>query len=370
MQTSPVQWQSAAVYYYDEDKDALILDCIQPLLQHLHSVVEQAFFVRHWLRGPHLRLRFLATENQFEEEIKPALEEQVGAYLRTHPSDTQLDAEKLLPTYERLALIEREEGPLLPLYPNNSIQYLPYDRRLHVLKGDLLASILEDFYVETNDLVYAMLEAVRQGQSRLTLCLDLLFTTAQMTIYPITTGFISFRSHADGFIMRSADPDTLRSFFEEKYRCQAHQLTSRLSSLLQALEQERSDFPFVLAWADLMKRYWTRSQPLLEAGVINLTLGRTDALEYDKGMKARLNHSTFHDHLYENSFMRQHLFHSVSFQGYRLALNLLYLHLTRLGIRPFERALLGHLAANTVEEVFNISAADLITWTPSGSLAS
>jgi len=42
-------------------------------------------------------------------------------------------------------------------------------------------------------------------------------------------------------------------------------------------------------------------------------------------------------------------------------LNLLYLHLTKLGIRPAERALLGHLLANAVEDVYGVDAATLVT---------
>jgi hypothetical protein len=49
---------------------------------------------------------------------------------------------------------------------------------------------------------------------------------------------------------------------------------------------------------------------------------------------------------------------------YRLMLNYTYLHLTRLGISPVERFLLGHLAANAVERRYGVSAEALIKRTP------
>lgn len=171
-------WQSAHVYYYDEQKDALLLDCIQPLFAQARPITPRLFFVRHWLRGPHLRLRFYCSSMQFAATLKPLIESTVGGYLRQHPSTTRLDEEQLKPLYATLARQEQETGPLFPLYPDNSIQYLPYDRRLQVLGSEALASLLEDFYVDTNDLAFAMLAYLRQGHSLLTLCFDLMITVA------------------------------------------------------------------------------------------------------------------------------------------------------------------------------------------------
>ena len=48
---------------------------------------------------------------------------------------------------------------------------------------------------------------------------------------------------------------------------------------------------------------------------------------------------------------------SAPFRHYRLLLNLLYLQLTKLGMKPAERYLLGHLIANTVEDSYGVDAA-------------
>jgi len=85
-----------------------------------------------------------------------------------------------------------------------------------------------------------------------------------------------------------------------------------------------------------------------------------DSFAYDQQLKANIQHSAFHSLIDGNLAYRQALYNDRWFQCYRLMLNLLYLQLNRLGIRPIERYMLCHLAANTVEQLFNISAADLI----------
>lgn len=362
MDTTNKKWHNVAIYYYEEDKDQLILDGIQPLFQSLAPTVERAFFVRHWLRGPHLRLRFFATDEQFTETIKPAIEEQIGRYLREYPSTTTLDEESLRPVYQKLAKSEQEKGAILPLYPNNSIQYTPYDRRLHVLKGDFVADLIDNFYVETNDLTFRMLEHVRQNHNRLSLCLDLIFATAHKAAWPITTGFISFRSHAEGCIMRSPNPVAMRTFFEKKYATYSEALLQRLPQLLDALDHEQDTFPFILTWATLMNRYWNEGVPLIKANVLDIVPpGHEKPMEENEWWKSLLSHSTFHRRFFEHRVSRERLFANARFQGYRLVLNLLYLHLNRLGIRQLERFMLGHLAANTVEELFHVSAVELIS---------
>ena len=47
---------------------------------------------------------------------------------------------------------------------------------------------------------------------------------------------------------------------------------------------------------------------------------------------------------------------SPQFRRYRLLVNLLYLHLTRLGIRPVDRYLLAHFAANAAEQRYAVDA--------------
>ncbi|WP_052889351.1 thiopeptide maturation pyridine synthase [Thermogemmatispora carboxidivorans] len=355
-------WQSAHVYYYDEQKDALLLDCIQPLFAQARPITPRLFFVRHWLRGPHLRLRFYCSSMQFAATLKPLIESTVGGYLRQHPSTTRLDEEQLKPLYATLARQEQETGPLFPLYPDNSIQYLPYDRRLQVLGSEALASLLEDFYVDTNDLAFAMLAYLRQGHSLLTLCFDLMITVAHRQGQHLARGFLSYRSHAEGFIIASSDPARTRALLESRYQQQARTLVARLRQLLAALDRAQDTFPFTLAWSQLMQRYQERAAQLITTGQIDLSLASLETGEGDSSsVRRNLAASAFHSALERDQERKQALYSDPWFQSYRLVLNLLYLHFSRLGLRPLDRFLLCHLAANAVEEALKIDAVEMVS---------
>ncbi len=72
-------------------------------------------------------------------------------------------------------------------------------------------------------------------------------------------------------------------------------------------------------------------------------------------------HSAFHQALARNPAHLEMMRTSVWFHAFRVVVNCCYLHLTRLGIRPFERSLLGFLVSEAVEERFGVSAVELVT---------
>jgi hypothetical protein len=78
-------------------------------------------------------------------------------------------------------------------------------------------------------------------------------------------------------------------------------------------------------------------------------------------VRGKLAASPFHSALERDQRRKQALYSDPWFQSYRLVLNLLYLHFNRLGLRPIDRFLLCHLAANAVEEAFKISAAEMVS---------
>ena len=88
----------------------LLLDGVAPLLDELRPMVPRALFLTHWLRGPHVRLRFHTDAATFRHLVRPALERRIGAYLRAHPSAQELDGERMRPVYEHLCRRYRTES--------------------------------------------------------------------------------------------------------------------------------------------------------------------------------------------------------------------------------------------------------------------
>jgi AcrR family transcriptional regulator len=103
-------WHSAHIYYYEPDKDALLLDAIRPRLHQLRPVVQRAYVVRHWRQGPHLRLHLHTDAHTWTTTVQPQLDQTITSYLRTHPSTATLDERAELPVHLLLAERDRKTG--------------------------------------------------------------------------------------------------------------------------------------------------------------------------------------------------------------------------------------------------------------------
>ena len=222
-----MEWRSVHVYFYDENKTDLVLDAVRPLFEKLSPHVAAAFYVPHWLRGPHLRLNFLTEPQVFAEVVRPSVDEVIGQFLARQPSTATPDTRKMLAEHERLAELERESAPLQPLLPDNSIHEAAYDQRLDVLGSMEAAELLADFYVATTPLTFDMLEYVRRGGQLLGLSFDLMVTTAHaLSGIGFERGFVSFRSHAEAFLCWWSEGRGLRPAWERHYKKHAADLTA------------------------------------------------------------------------------------------------------------------------------------------------
>jgi hypothetical protein len=304
--------------------------------------------------------------DRFNDDVRPLIERSVTAYLQEHPSQRELDEGQLLPIHRQLAAMEQERGPLLPLYPDNSLHFVHTDQRIDVLGSRDTAKFIDNFYVASGEHTFAMLEYIRSGHNPLTLGLDLMFATAATMARSIIDGFISYRSHADGFIIGCEDPARVRQIFERAYQLQSTALPEHLRRLLNAVETRSPEFPFVLEWIALLQTYQLFARPLIQMGErfqpqVASHVAPAGQSPVSQHTNDRLQHSPFHDYLQRNPQYRQLLDADEQFQLYRVSLNLLYLQLTRLGIRPVDRYMLCHLAANTVEAVFDVNAVEIVS---------
>lgn len=353
--STATSWHSAHIYYYEPDKDALLLDAIRPLLHQLRPVVERAYVVRHWRQGPHLRLHVRTDPHTWATTVQPQLEHTIGAYLRAHPSTAGLDERTELPIHLLLAKREEEHGPLTPWYPDNSIQYQPHDPRLHVLGDQQVADLLGDLLAESTELLFDLLEYVRSGaDTKELLSLGLMLASPHTLAPPLHRSFMSYRSHAEGWLAASTDPEGTRAGFEDYYRTHCQTLTDRARSVIATLEN-RSDgepVPFVRDWATLLTTYADRAMPLIEA---DLVYQETPApLPTDPPRPGYLQM------LFSNRAYRERVLDTPHFRRHRLGLNWTYLQLNRLGQTPFLRMRTCYILAKTVEDVCGVSVDDMV----------
>jgi hypothetical protein len=332
------RWHTICVSYYDESaKDALILDAVRPLFAELSEVTGAAYFLRHWRRGPHLRLNVRTTEKCLSDNVLPAVDRIVGGYLMAHPSQRALDLAALLPEHRRLAELEREPGPLWPPRPDNVVCLEEYDSRAEVLGGERAAELVENHYTATNPAAFAALEAIRAEGRRLWTAFELMAATAHVFGNGVSFGFVSFRAHAENFLS-GPDGPALRAKWDNGFRTLRPVLQARLAAVV----EDPGATPARRRWIEALSRI---------GDVAELTMPQAP-----RGGEPPEYASPFVRALAADDNFHRHVLPLPAFRRYRLRLNLLYLHLTRLGIRPVDRLMLGHLLANTVESAYGVDA--------------
>ncbi|MEE6257641.1 thiopeptide maturation pyridine synthase [Plantactinospora sonchi] len=351
------RWHSLHIAYHDPDRDGLLLDAVRPALAGLGADGTDAYVLRHWRRGPHLRLNLRTDEVTWRKRIRPALVEAIGGYLRDHPSTTVVDQTAALERHRVLALQEYERGPLTPWYPDNSIVDAEYDSRRHVLGSDAAVEVLTDFYRDGNPLLFEMLDHVRSGGDRRDgVAMHLMLTAAHTAPGPLTSGFVAFRSHAEGFlgVCAHTGADQVRTAFDTAWRDRADEVVERVRGVVRALDDPAAPaVPFVREWADLLTRYRPRFAELVTDGTL---AGPPPAPRRSPGIA----HSELHRLMFDHESYRTRVLTRPDFLHYRAALNHTYLHLTRLGLAPMDRFRAGHLLANGVEAVYDVSALALV----------
>ncbi|MFB7596407.1 thiopeptide maturation pyridine synthase [Streptomyces sp. NPDC056160] len=369
------QWRAAHIAYFGEGTDQLILRAVRPVIERCARHAESAYVVRHWRRGPHLRLVFRATPAVFAEVVEPAVRELVGGYLRACPSrGPAVDEGALLPLHRRLAAAERETGPLTPFYPDNSITWEEHDRRIDVLGCPVGADELALFYESTNDLLFAHLELVATGLPRETLALRLMLATAHMLCrHPrdpsIRRGFVSFRSHAEGYLS-TAGPQA-REAFERRYTANRAVLTAQVRAVVAAFDSATAETGTVETGTAIEPggtaalRHWVAAiDPLGERWTALYEAGEIPEADIpddeENGFGDLLSASPLHRAISGSATYKRMMYRDPRFLRYRLMLNYTYLHLSRLGLPGLTRYLLCHLAADAVEEVYGVSALDLV----------
>nr|ACS83769.1 hypothetical protein [Nonomuraea sp. WU8817] len=328
-----MSWRRVDVAYHDPDLDGLIL-ATRPLLA---GTPGRGWFQRHWVRGPHLELWFDAAQPSWER-IRDVLE----PWLRVNPSRARIDRDRLLAQHRHLAAAERIDEPLLPFYADNTLHRAAPRSRAHVLGGPAAEELFHDFHTTASAVAYDELDAVRAGESRLVMALDLMVAAAHAHAEGgVRGGFVSFRSHAEAFL---ASAPGLRERWDAEYAARAGALRARITAVVAGIPRGR-------AWAGLLDRFADRGDELIASGALLVEPAGPDAV-------ARPD-TAFHRALRGNRTWHEEVLRSAPFRRYRLLLNLTYLQLSRLGVNAVQRALLCHFAASAVEQEYGVSAIEI-----------
>ncbi|MFE9749487.1 thiopeptide maturation pyridine synthase [Saccharothrix saharensis] len=346
-------WHCVHVYYYEPDKDRLILDGVRPLFQQIRSRVDALYLTRHWRQGPHVRLFAKTDPRTWSDVVRPRVDAVLGDYLAAHPSTAEPDLEHDLAQHRLLARREREPGPLLPWFPDNSIHEHPYDTRSHVIRSAETGELMASFAADGTHLLFRMLDRARTGlDAKELIALELVLATTVAADAPVTAGFASYRSHAEGFLSSCRDPDAVRAAFDAHYEAHHNTLLARARAVLATSDGTASTAPYARRWTALCREYGRRVAPLVERGLVFRPLPAEPP--------ATLPPAPVHALVVGDRAYRAAVLNDPALLRHRFLLNCTYLQISRLGLTPFQRFRTCHAAANAVEEVHGISAVDAI----------
>lgn len=123
---SAMTWTSAHVFCHD-DLDALLTEAVAPLAVRLtdQGLIRGFFYLRYWDGGPHVRVR-LRSAPAHVADVRQAVTDQLGAYLRTSPSREVLDDTAYRSSAAHLASEENRTDYERTLRPPDTIGFEDY----------------------------------------------------------------------------------------------------------------------------------------------------------------------------------------------------------------------------------------------------
>ncbi|GEO02909.1 lantibiotic biosynthesis protein [Adhaeribacter aerolatus] len=149
MNTNSLSGQSwlGAYLYYNEPWEDFLRQAVAPFVQKIlaEGLAEQFFFIRYWEKGPHIRLRFKGDPEVLENQVKPRIIQYFSNYFTMHPS-CRIDPPWLA------AVPEAQQW-----YPNNSIQFIPYEPETERYGGDSGIFISESQFQASSEAVLGAL---------------------------------------------------------------------------------------------------------------------------------------------------------------------------------------------------------------------
>jgi hypothetical protein len=172
------EWLSLHLFYHEiNQQDRLLTEVVRPVLIALTQTgtIRQAFFVRYWQGGPHIRLRLQGNQSGWQAEAEQAVRARFGEFVRQAPSQATLSPEAF---YRHLPQTESLPTPDL-WNADNSVEAIPYEPEFDRYGGPLAMPVNEALFCASSNLVLGLLPALLQQPAKRTgLAIEIMLVTA------------------------------------------------------------------------------------------------------------------------------------------------------------------------------------------------
>lgn len=352
-------------YYHEPVKVPLLHDAVLPAVRRVSRPELRLHVERHWLHGPHLRIRVSGPDLA----VRTAAAELAAAlrgYLAVHPSSGDGSDAELLRRSVAAGRAELVPGPYEPIAADNTVVITPAaDEHVRRLLGDtalphraeLLRAGLDPVSAVVADLVAGGNTSARRVRSALTAM------AVHAAAYPAgyRAGYNSFLSHLEDFL-HLRDPDgRIRAAFHRTWERQADRIVDEVGRLVDP-DRDGSD-PVADAWRRWEGTAWAVTRAACERGEIPVVPGDQyvrraheigdPATVRQWDVAQRTDFSPYHRMLNQLDFLNMPGVGD-DFGPYRFSTNVLYLLLVLCDITPAERYLAAYLFSEAAQRLIGV----------------
>ncbi len=274
MATAERSWISAHLFYHG-DLSALLVACIQPLIASLEEagLIERCFFVRYWQGGPHLRLRLLPRAESAAPQIVDAVRRAATDYFQRYPAPDTLDHARYNEVSSHLSRMEYGHDQRIPLYPNNSLHFLPYTPEYAHYGGPQAMPFVEQHFSESSAIALTLLaQGANRNQRTAHSIAAMLLTAALASPARASTARVIEHFYCSWERMPADLRTHLLARFDQHYESQRQtleRLTERLLRL--STQEELGESPAALdRWLSSIRQLYQRLCTLEQAGALAL----------------------------------------------------------------------------------------------------
>jgi Lantibiotic biosynthesis dehydratase C-term len=153
--------------FYASNPNPLLTECVAPLVARLREqgLIRRYFFIKYWQEGPHVRLRLLPTTSGDAPAVRARVEAALDEFLRVRPSLFEVDPDLLGSFHRDMYVFEYGEeawerdygGAGMPIRPNNSYAYMPYEPEHDRYGGEVGVAVAEWHFEHSSDMVLRLL---------------------------------------------------------------------------------------------------------------------------------------------------------------------------------------------------------------------
>lgn len=346
-------------YYHDPVKGPLVRHALLPALAAATRHGATGHLERHWLNGPHVRIRLDGPMAAAE-----AAADVLRTYVTDNPSTVVIPERELLAQAERNGLAELILPPYEPFYPNNTVRIEPTDtsRLNDILGSDILVDLRQTGLRLGVDAVRESLDAIADTtQERVQLTVTAMAVHASRYPPGLANGYHSFLSHLEDFLLANDPHGKVRDRFGRIWEQNSDQV-------IECVERVAAGHPtnkVEAAWQNWTIEMRLAGEDAYDWGYLKAAINpRHGEIAYQTGDPAtiqrynvaeRTKFSEYHTQLWEVDL--DHPMVKRPLTVYRFSTNVLYQLLAICDVTPVERYLAADLMTRATQRITGV------TWT-------